>query len=118
MIIVLQDDYDGGNEFKIYIQIILTVVIFFILGNFHIVDPKNDNEHYEFRAPKYGGFIFDSNAKHGVTKMTRGERVVLVVEFWPYESVTYEENRPGPVFKERIVPNAASTLISPTTFEL
>lgn len=39
--------------------------------------------------------MFNSNSMHGVTKVTSGQRKVLVIELWPYADAEYKDLRPS-----------------------
>jgi 2OG-Fe(II) oxygenase superfamily len=43
---------------------------------------------------KYGGVLFDSNAEHGVERISGGNRRVIAIEFWDYEDSSMYDLRP------------------------
>ena len=53
-------------------------------GRFHIAD--NNGLDSVVEISEGGGVIFDSDKDHAVAPVTRGDRIVLVFEFWAYES--------------------------------
>ena len=62
-------------------------------GQFYIVDPSTRNK-VEATPNLHGGILFDSMADHGVYPITKGERTVLAVEFWPYSDTGIRDKRP------------------------
>ena len=64
----------------------------FIGGEFQIINA--DRSIINYKAPKKGGMLFDSNKDHGITTIKEGERHVLVVEFWPFEDTNASDRRP------------------------
>ena len=118
-------EYGPGGELKLHVDSDSIFTLIFMLsdssdydgGSFFIEDRSDDTLHYELKAPKYGGFLFDSNVNHGVDKLNSGKRLVMAVEFWPFEDISPDDARPGisdkhlpmvPLFKEVILDTATN----------
>lgn len=95
-------EYDTGSELKYHTDAdsIYTLVVMlsnpdkdYSGGSFFI---RSDEESIIIRRrPKlFEGLLFDSVAPHGVGPIKDGKRVVLVLEFWPYNDSPWNTTRP------------------------
>ena len=73
--VMFNDDYTGG-DFQI------------LKENENLQSPIN------YRSPKGGGILFNSNKLHGVKPVELGSRHVLVMEFWPFVDADCVDHRP------------------------
>ena len=94
-------DYYTGGELLLHTDTdsVYTMVLMladekqFHGGKFYIKEPSTGSV-VEATPNRYGGILFDSMALHGVYPITKGERVVLAVEFWPYSDTDTHDKRP------------------------
>lgn len=96
--------YDAGGELLFHTDTdsIYTMTLMlsrpdqFTGGRFYIKTDVNSEESIS-AVPSYGGgVIFNSEMLHGVEPVFSGERVVIAIEFWPYEDAVIEDKRPPP----------------------
>ena len=49
----------------------------------------------KFKVPRLTGVVFFSEASHGITPITAGQRRVFVMELWPLDPVPFGMSRPS-----------------------
>lgn len=70
-------------------------------GGEFTIDTNGERKKYLHVNPEHGGGIFfDSNVDHAVRPIKTGERIVLAVEFWPYEDTDIADLRPETIHYE------------------
>ena len=102
-------EYSTGGELLMHIDqasIYTMVLMLGNPGNFEggkfVILPRvglYDTEHpiktvMKVEPQQYGGVLFDSLAPHSVEPITQGQRLVLAIEFWPFESIDIHDLRP------------------------
>jgi len=101
-------EYAAGGQLKMHTDLdsIYTMVLMLgspnktFYGGAFVIEPHRVGREaiavVKANPVQFGGILFDSNANHGVEPISTGERLVLAVEFWPYQDTTVFEKRPSP----------------------
>ena len=63
----------------------------------------------QLRLEKGSGIIFDAEKHHAVTPLVRGQREVLVMEFWDLADASAEDFRPDVPFGYALPPFPAQS---------
>ncbi len=70
----------------------------------YVENSQDFQNQYRIRTPRFGGMIFDSNAEHSVSPISKGVREVMAIELWAYGDTGPYDLRPehGAPFPSKI----------------